>query len=359
MVLGFIAAIVAGVGGSYFLNLDEWPQSKTTSMDELAPKPALQGSGKATQTSRPPPSPGPSKQARAVQLPQPIRNKPPASTAERQKKLPDPPNNQKQEPVLADTTAQAANQAEMSNVAKPAQGAPDSTEIRSPEAVEIEATIIDLTKSQYNIKINVAQAGIELRQLKIEAIEVTNAPFSKRLPDDGRADHGQPVRLVVRDELPKAAIELSLHGSQPLNVRVKPIIEDYDHKLYPWTQERMKALRGYLVRETRKAEAGISTLKGRIPVLQANIESLKRQPRNIYNRDSLELTQRNAEANLATATNDLRLLEVRLPLLRNQSEGFSELFALSERVHLQGRVRFRVIHQIGDETTIIAQTASP
>lgn len=225
--------------------------------------------------------------------------------------------------------------------------------------VEIEAPLVNLSDKQNTLPIDVPLWGLDPRDLNIEAVGVSNLPLAARFPTNGRAEHRKPVRLVIRDELPKAGVELALHGAAPLDLRIKPILEDFDNKLYPWTKERMKNLEGAFVRQISRCQKDILELKSGIPNLEAQLAGLKRQ----YNPNALtasivksQIDQVAAALNAATA--QLARLEASLPVVNRQVQAFGELYELTGNVHQRTHVSFRVFYIVGEHEVTVLRAGS-
>lgn len=221
------------------------------------------------------------------------------------------------------------------------------------EPVEIEAPIVDLSKTRQTITPDLRLWGMAHKSLVLEGSGTTdnNPPVEAIYPADKRAPFRGKVRIVVRDKPPHAGVQLSLVAAddQP-TIRVEPIIIDFEDNPQPWTVERLKRMYVSLARAVQNLERNIPAGKTTVSSLESQLSGLRRQ----YRSDRLDAPLiANAigrtESDLARAKSKLASWETALPINRERLKGMQPLDPLSKSVHQKARVTFRVFFLADDQ----------
>jgi hypothetical protein len=230
----------------------------------------------------------------------------------------------------------------------------ESTTIALRRAVEMQPPVIDLGKIEQSVAIDVPLWAQHPKALRIEGVDFDGRAHNGRFPPNGRADHNQPVRLALRGELPRAGVELSLHGSAPFDLRLKPILEDFDGRLYPWTEERLRRLAAAVTLNLTNLERDIPKLQDTIRNLEAQLQELQRQPTTAYNALSLPVAKKLCSAAIESAKGRLQAAQTALPIVKSRLKAFDELRQLTNGLKGEVRVRFRVFYDVGQhEVTVV------
>jgi hypothetical protein len=164
------------------------------------------------------------------------------------------------------------------------------------------------------------------------------------------ANHGDPAQLVLRDVLPKAAIELALIGRSALHVRLAPILETFDHRRRPWSNGTAKSLHESCSNEVDGCNDGIQFLTTRIPEMETSLAELKRTRAN-------SVVIANATASLNSAKVQLEEQKKLLPALEEQRRNTQLLLDLSKDVHKAARPTFRIYYPVGKCHVAIMQVS--
>jgi hypothetical protein len=187
-------------------------------------------------------------------------------------------------------------------------------------------------------------------ELKVEALGLEGASLEARVPDDGQAQPGKPARLMIRNQAPKAGIEVSFR-SAPARVVVQPFLEAADGKSKKdWTREELKKIQGDLGRNLRGTQNEIAKSTARILALEREMAALKREGFSTV----IKARMNQVEAEWNAAKSSLQTRQALLPVLQVQSQALVEINDLTGRVHQKGQVAFRVFFTAGDyEVTVL------
>jgi hypothetical protein len=218
-------------------------------------------------------------------------------------------------------------------------------------AVEIASPTIELTNSIAKVPIQTSLWGLTPLDLRLEAIGIDRVVLDKRSPEDGKASHGDPAQLVLRDVLPKAAIELSLNGRSLLHVRLAPILETFDHKRRPWSNGTAKSLHESCSKEIDRCSDRIQFLTASIPQMESGISELKGNRAN-------SLVIANAASSLNSAKVELNEQKKLLPVLEQRLRDSQSLLELSKEVHAEASVAFHVYFSVGKCDVAIVRASS-
>lgn len=232
--------------------------------------------------------------------------------------------------------------------------------LRSP--VEIDAPYVDLENKAIAIPIEAQLWGLVAKDLKMEAIGFRNneSHLKSRFPGNGLVDHNEPAKLVIRDERPHAGVALNLSGTTAPMVRVEPFFVDFKSKKYPWTDKQLKSLRTAFINEISRHEREIPKAEAAIPAMEGQLKALKRQFRpGAANSGYVASRISKTQGDINETRNRLKSMRANLPGMRTRAQAFGELYDLSESIHQQVRVRFRVFFVAGDsEVTVLRVTDS-
>lgn len=221
--------------------------------------------------------------------------------------------------------------------------------------IEVASPKIELASGIAKVPINAPLWGLQPLDLRLEAVGIDRIQLDKRFPEDGRASHGDPAQIVIRDVLPKAGIELSLNGRNPLYVRMKPILETFDHKLKPWSNGNVKSLGEECAREIDNCNERIQFLTANIPTIENELADLKQR-----NRSNAAIAAQIAAvtANLKSAKSELEQLRSHLPAIEQMRSDSQQLLEVSQQIHQAASITFRVYYSVGKCDVAIVQ-ASP
>lgn len=231
-----------------------------------------------------------------------------------------------------------APSATSSDAAKPVEPKPD--------VLTIDAPLIDLTKNQTEVKFK-PLVNVESRMLILSGLEVTDGGIVRQYPESGRGKLGDAIRVVLRDEPPRAGLEISLHGSDELFVRIKPMIQDPDDVFYPWTPSGFRDVRRRVVRSINAKQEESARAERFVELLTEQLGAATQSKAGTANRKSLQERLEIARIEAADSRNKLQLLE-------RFMANFRELEGLTDRTDRKSKVSFRILRDTnGVEETIV------
>ncbi len=218
----------------------------------------------------------------------------------------------------------------------------DGAAIPLRSTTTIEAPRVELSSKVVKLPIDAPLWGLDPKELRIEAIEIVGTPLQARVPSDGVGNHDQSVRLVLRDEVPKAIIEVSLSGKDPVYVDLKPVIIGFDKRQIPWTQKRVESLLVTYGRQIKADQGALEAAQRDVAAQEVRLANAKKQTLLAEQRKVLDQW----EKALPMAKEALAKRELRLQEFSAAIEGFSQV---TKSVHESGRLSFRVFYRTGED----------
>jgi hypothetical protein len=218
----------------------------------------------------------------------------------------------------------------------------------NPEVLTIEAPLIDLTKNQTEVRFKPIVA-FEARKLLLTGLEVTNNRLIRQYPDSGQVELGTPIHVVLRDEPPRAGLEVSLHGTEELYVRIKPMIQDPDDVFYPWTESGLRLVRGKANRSLNQVNRGMDRASRLVADLATQQKLIENSPASAKNRSAIAEKLKAAEQEVAQVGEQLQRLEQFLADL-------DKLGTLTDKIDRKARLNFRVVQNNNGEEVRVVKT---
>lgn len=221
------------------------------------------------------------------------------------------------------------------------------------------APLMDLSKAIMTFPADIELHGLKSDKLQLEVIGTESGIKAQKFdPADKKASANQKVRLILRDQPPYAAFDVSLSArGNSVAVKVWPIMAGEDKDTVPWTIKSVNTIYRKLGEKIKSATAAVQQLPQAIRNIQSQMSKLKSVPANSALYFAAQNDLANAQVELEQTQAALADAKAGIPRWQNRAESLKVLADLGNSINGTMRISYRVFYVVaGHEVDLFQAT---